>query len=58
MADDPKKQLLPLLALTVLIGLAYAGLKLFGEPAPEAGTDAAALATGDGTGSTASSRST
>lgn len=55
MADDPKKQLLPLLALTLLMGLAYAGLKLFGEPAPEAGTDAAALATGDGTGSTASS---
>ena len=36
MADDPKKQLLPLLALTLLIGLAYAGLKLFGDPAPEA----------------------
>ena len=36
MADDPKKQLLPLLALTVLIGLAYAGLTLFGTPAPEA----------------------
>ncbi|MBK8592151.1 MAG: membrane protein insertase YidC [Sandaracinaceae bacterium] len=36
MADDPKKQLIPLLAFTVLIGLAYAGLKLFGDPAPEA----------------------
>lgn len=58
MADDPKKQLLPLLALTLLIGLAYAGLKLFGTPAPEAGTSTEAAAGEANARSTASVNAT
>ena len=45
MSDDPKTQLLPLLALTLVLGGAYAALKLFGadEAPPEA-----AIAAGEG----------
>lgn len=58
MADDPKKQLIPLLAFTVLIGLAYAGLKLFGDPAPEAAAgETAADTSGTRAPSAASSQS-
>ncbi|MCA9578549.1 MAG: membrane protein insertase YidC [Polyangiales bacterium] len=47
MSDDPKTQLLPLLALTLVLGGAYAALKLFGadEAPPEA-----AIAAGEGAG--------
>ena len=52
MADDPKKQLLPLLVLTLVLGGAYAGLKYFGaDETPAEGSTVAGEAPSTGSGS-------